>query len=112
MMEEVGAPGICTPHPRARWLHSVSPTSWTGGVRVKSERGHRVSALSGFTSWLLHDSLLYSQVLPGCGVNPGLLLWCFQRGDLCCVRGKSHRDCVLTAVVQELMASSNEELFL
>lgn len=112
MMEEVGASGICTPHPRARWLHSVSPTSWIGGVRVKSERGHRVSALSGFTSRLLHDSLLYSQVLPGCGVNPGLLLWCFQRGDLCCVRGKSHRDCVLTAVVQELMASSNEELFL
>lgn len=106
MMEEVGAPGICIPYLRARWLHSAFPMSWTGDVRVKSERSHKVSAPSGFTSRLLHDSLLCSQVLPGSGVNPGLLLWCFQRGEMCCVRGKSHRDCVLTAVLQELVVSS------
>lgn len=53
---------------------------------MESERGHKVSAPSGFTSRLLHDSLLFSQVLPGCGVNPGLLLWRFPRGDMCCER--------------------------
>lgn len=86
-MEEVAAPGICIPYPRAQWLRSASPMPWVGGVRVKSERGHQASAPSGFTSRLLHESLLYSQMLPGSRVNSGLLLWCSQRGDMCCVRG-------------------------
>lgn len=75
-----GSPRDVHPKSQGSMAALASPMSWVGGVWVQSQRGPRVSAPSGFTSRLLHDSLLYSQVLRGSGVNPGLLLCCFQRG--------------------------------
>lgn len=100
----MGTLRVGTSHPEARQLHSASLVAWMwryacGGV--KSESGCCSSSSSGFISQFLHSSHLGSQVLPGCGISPGLLLWGFCRGKTCWVGVKSCRDCVFTTGLQE-----------